>query len=138
MRSISFKYGWNNKDPGHSSFRIRPIEDVLTKPKKGDNMMMTIIMLNVIFNWDIPDIKCFLSSGGGTDNACIAKRYILNNSIISQYSEIKFEDSLFWNFRNCYENDQIPRKYFRDLTASSDSTIEKYMQGYVFDMHFWK
>lgn len=138
LKYLSFKYGWNKKDLRHSSFRIWPIEEILTKPKKGDNMMMEIIMLNVMFNWDIPDIECFLSSGGGSNNAIIAKRYILNNYIISQYSEIKFEASLFWDFKNCYENDRIPRKYFRDLTASSDSTIEKYMQGYVFDTYFWE
>ncbi len=137
---VGLRYNWEKGNSKLDHFIIKPINDrPLYKGFEGNPYQFTgMIMLNVLFDWNIEDFKCLLESSGKGIPDREAHKYILKNGKIVEHSSIIFEEHFYWTFQQCYGKGQIPKKYLRDLRYESpDSTIEKYMYGPWFDTYFW-
>lgn len=103
-----------------------------------------MIMLNVVLEWNSDIIKCMLRSSpfaysdyGYSDY--LAQRFILQDGVITDYQEIKFDEASWWFLSDCYSRDSIPTKYLRDLRYDSpDSLITRYLQGECYEYLYWK
>ena len=137
---VGLRYNWKKGNSKLDHFIIKPINDpsLYEGIEQNSYRFTDMIMLNVLFDWNIEDFKCLLkSSGKGTPDR-EAHRYILKNGKITEHSSIIFDEHFYWTFQQCYGKGQIPQKYLQDLRYESpDSTIEKYMHDPFFDAYFW-
>ncbi|MDE7386777.1 MAG: hypothetical protein K2N28_06520 [Muribaculaceae bacterium] len=134
---FGIKYGTEGQ------YKLVPVDEYY-KPTACAQINTDMIMLNVFFEWNTDMIKCMMSStpfithdhAGGSN---LAQRFILQDGLITDYQEIKFDEASWWFLSDCYSRDSIPTKYLRDLRYDSpDSLITRYLQGVCYDYYYWK
>lgn len=102
-------------------------------PQKVNWQISEMIMMNVIFNWNIQDIECLIKSSRALrkNMGWNAYRYVLRDNYVTQYSHIDLGGASNWHLRECYGK-QLPKRYLRDLRYETDSTLEKYMDNWYY------
>lgn len=132
-------YSYYHRGGDATNLKIFDFKDMY-HPSSQSFETTDMIMLNVFARWDMDEITCLLESSTpvcGASYTVIAERYILLDKRIKSFMRISFTDCLGWKLHKCYGNN-YPKYLLLDRRYNdSDSTISRYMTGYIYDKLYW-